>query len=311
MKIADIVVGEYFYGVVMIKELTTRTATSKYWDLKLVDKDSSVGGVFWDVTPELETLIKAGDLVYIEGPTQIYRDKLQIKVTTISKTHPAVLEVNPADFVEVAPIPEKEMIHRILEILENIQDDEIKRICLLRAKEAGRAFYVAPAAKGIHHAYVSGLAYHVLGMLEMALALLKFRPELNADMLIAGVYLHDIEKPGEMLHHMGTVTDYSFEGKMIGHIVMAVEALTAGCIKLGINPGSEKIVFLKNMLLSHHNLGEWGSPVQPHSPEAVALHYIDQLDAKTQMAVYATSKIEKGTFSERVFALENKQMYRL
>ena len=169
-----------------------------------------------------------------------------------------------------------------------------------------------PAAKMHHHAYFAGLAYHIVRMLEIGEFLCKQRAFLKEDMIKAGIILHDIAKPEEMIAQLGVVTDYSTQGKLIGHIAMAAGWITEAALRLELPLDSEQVIGLQHLILSHHNLGEWGSPVQPQTAEAVALHYIDALDAKLQMAEDALSATsDKELWTQPVRGLENKALYRM
>jgi 3'-5' exoribonuclease len=170
----------------------------------------------------------------------------------------------------------------------------------------------SPAAKFHHHAYFGGLVYHMVRMLELGEFICRQRPFLQSDLIIAGIILHDIAKPVEMISEHGMVSDYSNAGKLIGHISMASNWITEASIKQGIDLDSNVVLALQHLVLSHHNFGEWGSPVQPQLPEAVALHYIDAMDAKLQMVedmLETTADNEEWTAAIR--GLENKAIYLL
>lgn len=127
-----------------------------------------------------------------------------------------------------------------------------------------------------------------------------------------GIILHDIAKPEEMIAQLGVVIDYSTQGKLIGHIAMAASWITEAALRLELPLDSQQVIGLQHLILSHHNLGEWGSPVQPQTAEAVALHYIDALDAKLQMAEDALSATsDKELWTQPVRGLENKALYRM
>ncbi|MDF2961341.1 MAG: metal dependent phosphohydrolase, partial [Paenibacillus sp.] len=140
----------------------------------------------------------------------------------------------------------------------------------------------------------------------------KQRPFLNADLLKAGIILHDIAKPEEMVAQLGIVSDYSNQGKLLGHIAMASNWITEAAIKCGIDLQSERVLALQHLVLAHHNLGEWGSPVQPQTAEAVALHHIDALDAKLQMVEDALDVLpDTESWTPVIRGLENKPVYRM
>lgn len=192
------------------------------------------------------------------------------------------------------------------------QPAEIKAIVTLCYERVKDKMESSPAAKLHHHAYYGGLAYHIVRMLELGEFICRQRPFLNSDLLKAGIILHDIAKPVEMVSEYGMVLDYSNQGKLIGHISMASNWITEAAIRLGVGVESNVVLALQHLVLSHHNLGEWGSPVQPQLPEAVALHYIDAMDAKLQMVedmLNTTAESEEWTAVIR--GLENKPVMRL
>lgn len=135
---------------------------------------------------------------------------------------------------------------------------------------------------------------------------------MNPDLLKAGIILHDIAKPEEMVAQLGIVSEYSVQGKLVGHISMASNWITEAALRLDIDLDSPKVLGLQHLVLSHHNLGEWGSPVQPQTPEAVALHHIDALDAKLQMVEDALDTTpETEAWTPFIRGLENKAIYRM
>ncbi|MBN2979834.1 HD domain-containing protein [Cohnella algarum] len=250
-------------------------------------------------------------LVKVQGIVQLYREKPQVKITRIRNVSNED-GVSLTDFIRAAPIGSSELLEVINRVIESISDPVIRDIvgfCVDKVREK-LAHY--PAAKMHHHVYFAGLAYHIVRMLEIGEFLCKQRPFLNADMIKAGIILHDIAKPEEMIAQLGVVTDYSVQGKLIGHIAMAASWITEAALRLELPLDSEQVIGLQHLILSHHNLGEWGSPVQPQTAEAVALHYIDALDAKLQMAEDALSATsDKELWTQPVRGLENKALYRM
>lgn len=250
-------------------------------------------------------------LVKVQGVVQVYREKLQVKVIRIRKTTEQD-GVNITDFVRSAPVEADKLLTVITKAIESITKDDIKSIVNFCFEKVKDKMQTSPAAKSHHHAYYGGLAYHIVRMLELGEFICRQRPFLNSDLIKAGIILHDIAKPLEMISEYGMVTDYSNQGKLIGHISMASNWITEASIKLGIDLESSTVMVLQHLVLSHHNLAEWGSPVQPQLPEAVALHYIDALDAKLQMVedmLQTTAENEEWTAAIR--GLENKSIYRL
>lgn len=296
----------------MLETKQTNTTPAKdYFDIILMDATGEVSAKYWDVAPEDKDTFAAMELVKVQGVVQTYRDKLQVKISRIRK---AVEEDNISltDFIKAAPISPNDLINTIKNTMNEIHDPTIKQIvshCVAKVEDKLMEY---PAAKFHHHAYFAGLAYHIVRMLELGDFVCKQRPFLNADLVKAGIILHDIAKPEEMNAQLGIVTDYSDHGKLIGHIVMASNWIVEAAITHHIPLDAKQVVALQHLVLSHHNLGEWGSPVQPQLPEAVALHYIDVLDAKLQMvedALANTSETESWT--PMIRGLENKALLRM
>jgi 3'-5' exoribonuclease len=312
--IKELNLNDQFVGFYLLKELevkqTNSTPAKDYFDIILCDASGQVPAKYWDVTiNDKETFFPMG-LVKIQGIVQTYREKLQVKITKIRKTNDED-QVSIVDFIRTAPIRPIDLIHTIRQAMDSITDRETKKIVSFCVAKVEEKLMDYPAAKTHHHAYFAGLAYHIVRMLEIGDFICHQRPFLNMDLIKAGIILHDIAKPEEMIAQLGIVTDYSNQGKLIGHIAMASNWITEAAILCGINLDSEQVLSLQHLVLSHHNLGEWGSPVQPQTAEAVALHYIDVLDAKLQMvedALDTTSDMEEWTSIIR--GLENKSIYR-
>lgn len=315
MKLVDLKVGSTFEGPALIKSVDkreTKTNPPKPWlNLTLADKTSSVSGRRFGIDPADVDSFKAGQKVWVSGTYETYGDKDYLNVKSMYNDHPNLDSVRIMDLMVTAPKTPEELNQAMISHIKEIEEDAMLfNIVTYCYRKFVSKFITAPAAKSMHHAYYGGLAYHTSRMLELVDFICKQRPFLDKFMLKAATILHDIEKCGEMISdELGVVSDYSLKGKLMGHIVMSVELVNEACKERGIDQESERVLLLKHALLAHHNLGEWGSPVQPQTAEAVALHYIDQLDAKLQMAEDALSSTS-GEWSSNVYALENKAMYK-
>ncbi|MEK3722953.1 3'-5' exoribonuclease YhaM family protein [Paenibacillus sp. FSL H8-0034] len=304
-----------FVGFYLIKELeikqTNSTPAKDYLDIVLCDATGQLPAKYWDAsTTDKETFFPMG-LVRVQGLVQTYREKLQIKIIKIRKATDDD-GVFLTDFIRSAPIRPVDLIYTIKQAMDSIQDKEMHTIVSFCVKKVEERLMHYPAAKTHHHAYFAGLAYHMVRMLELGEFICKQRPFLNPDLLTAGIILHDIAKPEEMTAQLGIVSEYSVHGKLLGHISMASNWITEAAILSNIDLNSDRVLALQHMVLSHHNSGEWGSPVQPQIPEAIALHHIDTIDAKLQMvedALDTTPEAENWTQSIR--GLENKAIYRM
>ncbi|MWV45483.1 HD domain-containing protein [Paenibacillus sp. HJL G12] len=303
------VTGHYLLKSALVKQ-TNSTPPKDYLDLILADTSGEISAKFWDASSVDKEAFFAPMLVKVRGVVQLYRDRLQFK---INKIRPATDEdgFNITDFVRAAPVPPNDLVYTIKTAASSIDDVELQVIIEHCFGKVGDKLMHYPAAKGMHHAFYAGLAYHMVRMLELAEFVCKQRPFLNRDLLVAGIILHDIAKTEELTAELGIVSEYSFTGKLIGHIPLAASWITEAAITHGMDVNSEKIVLLQHMILAHHNLPEWGSTVQPQIPEALALHLIDQMDAKLQAAEDAISMMPNTeNWTTPVRALENKAFYR-
>lgn len=304
-----------FTGFYLLRELVLKQTNGNppkdYFDIVLGDSSGQLSAKYWDVSvTDKETFFPMA-LVKVRGLAHTYREKLQIKVTKMRLVEESD-GVSLTEFIRSAPVRPVDLVHTIKNAMASITDSEIAAIVNFCVGKVEEKLMHYPAAKTHHHAYYAGLAYHMVRMLEIGDFLCKQRPFLNPDLMRAGIILHDIAKPEEMISQYGIVSDYSVPGKLIGHISMASSWITEAAIRTGIDLESEKILALQHLVLSHHNLGEWGSPVQPQTAEAVALHHIDAMDAKLQMvedALDTTPETEEWTPFIR--GLENKAVYRM
>jgi 3'-5' exoribonuclease len=166
-----------------------------------------------------------------------------------------------------------------------------------------------PAASKNHHAQMAGLLYHVKRMLMNGERMCQVYTNLNADLVMAGVILHDMEKINEIeSNELGIASGYSFEGQMLGHLIQGVKTLDR--LTLELDFPREKAIMLEHMILSHHYEPEFGSPKKPLFPEAEILHYLDIIDARMFDMQDALDKTEPGEFSDRVWTLDNRRLYK-
>lgn len=164
-----------------------------------------------------------------------------------------------------------------------------------------------PAASRIHHNWLGGLSEHSLSMAQMADEVCKHYPQLNRDLLIAGILIHDVGKTEEMSGPLAT--EYTLAGKLEGHISIANGWLSEVANEKGL-ADSEEAVLLHHMILSHHGQYEYGSPVLPQIQEAEVLYLLDNLDARMNTLKQALDQTKPGEWTSKLFALENRQFYK-
>lgn len=201
----------------------------------------------------------------------------------------------------------------IIETIAKISDPRLRALCETFVKEFGDRFKRTAAARKYHHARRGGLVEHTAQMMRLGVAIAPLYPQLNADLLVAGIFFHDSGKLWEnALPENGFVMGYDELGELVGHIAIGIELVNALWRKLSsenseawknLSPPSEDVrIHLLHLVASHHGEKQMGSPVEPRTPEAMALHYIDNLDARLEMfsAGYLTAKPLAERILERV-----------
>jgi len=302
--------GDTVEGYYLLKsvDLKTSNTNNRYLDLTIADKTGEVNGKIWDLQMVGDMELHDGMLVRIRGLVNEWQGQLQVKVERIRKVN-AGDKVRIEDFIPTAPFKPEDMLNEVLRYLVKIQHKDIRQIASILLNENRDKLLRYPAAMKNHHSVRSGLLYHITTMLKMAEKVLEIYTHLNADLLYAGVILHDLAKIHEMdLNDLDIVTSYTTEGILLGHIVQGIKDIER--VGSQINADREIIILLQHMVLSHHNEPEYGSPKRPMIPEGEVLHYLDMLDARMYDMQKALESVKPGQFSDKVWLLNNRQMYR-
>lgn len=298
--------GDRIWIDVLLNEVN-RGITNKgapYLNLVIQDKTGTMEAKYWNVDEAELHRYKAGMYVKIKGDIITYKDQLQMRVLQIEDDSNGEHDVR--DYVRSAPMSKAKQKESLNRYLSQIQNKDIKRLCEAILKAHEHTFFDYPAAAKNHHDFVGGLAVHVLGMMDLALHICRLYPLLNQDLLIAGVFLHDI---GKLVELSGPIaTEYTMEGKLLGHISIMQAMVSEYAHRLQIE--NETAVLLRHMVLSHHGEYEYGSPVLPMIPEAEVLYLIDNLDARMNTLEKAFARIDYGEFTARIFAMENRSFYK-
>ncbi|WP_100406535.1 3'-5' exoribonuclease YhaM [Bacillus solitudinis] len=300
-------VGDAVQSYFLVKTSTKAIASNgkPFLTLVLGDQTGEIEAKLWGCSPEDEAAFVSKEIVFIQGDFIEYRGRNQLKIGSIRPTT-AMDNVRVADFVRSAPLSPEDMLDQVTQFIFEMNNPNIQRITRHLIKKHQQAFLESPAATKNHHEFVSGLAYHVVSMLNIAKSLATLYPSLDADLLYAGVILHDLGKVRELSGPIDTA--YTLEGKLLGHISIMVNEIAEAAKELGID--EEEVLILQHLVLSHHSKGEWGSPKAPVVREAEVLHMIDNIDAKINMMDRALDRVQPGEFSERVMALENRSFYK-
>lgn len=305
----DMEITEFF----MAKTVAIKVGSNgkQYLDITLGDKTGEISGKKWDVSDAEYPMLKAipeKSIVKVKGVVTEWQGQLQMRVQRIREVKPED-DQNICDFVKAAPEEPQEMYDYIYATAESMQDSDLKRLCVKVLTDNKEKIMYYPAAQKNHHAQLAGLLYHMKRMLMTGEGVCSVYKNLNRDLVCAGVILHDMEKLNEIESGTdGIATGYSFEGQMLGHIIQGVKKLDSLAIELDIP--REKAIMLEHMILSHHYEPEFGSPKKPLFPEAEVLHYLDILDARMFDMEAALEATEPGSFSDRVWTLDNRKLYK-
>ena len=268
-----------FVGAYLVKSKTLAESKtgSLYLRLKLGDASGDIDAFVWDNAKEVAETIHKGQVVLVKGKGKIHQQRPNLMVHRI---RPALSdEYNLDDIVSGSEQTANEAFDFVKETVEEVHDSDYKALLdELFADEATVArFKLAPGAKAVHHAFVGGLIVHTASMLHICKCVVGLYEDLNADLLITSCILHDLGKLKEYSEDL--VIERTTRGRLWGHIVISILMVEGYINKLDNFPESKKEE-LYHILISHHGSLEWGSPAVPMTLEAVALHYIDNLDAK-------------------------------
>jgi 3'-5' exoribonuclease len=274
--------GDSVQGFALLtrKELRQDRNGKSFMDLELADASGSMVAKIWSDSPALNGRFEAHQFVAFRGSVKNYRDQLQL---TIDDCREAADGDRHYGFDESKLIPStREDIDDLWMRLQRLCEEEIERPVMRRlAAETlavhGKALREHPAAKSMHHAYRGGLLEHVVSMGELALLVCRHYADLDRDLVLLGVLFHDLGK----LRELGAMpaNDYTIEGRLVGHVVIGRDLLLERCAAIEGFPDDLRLL-LEHLVLSHQGKKEFASPVEPMTPEALALHFIDDLDSK-------------------------------
>lgn len=306
--IAQLRKDERFEGYLLVRAAEQRTASNGklYLDMTLGDRTGTINAKMWDgtVAPPPQ-----GSVVAVRGIGNEFMGRMQLRVERVKVAQPQEVP-DMSLLVPCAPEPAQAMLREVRAAAEAIADADLRAIVCALLDQAGERLLTFPAAKQMHHAERGGLLHHVTSMLRCARALSSVYPFLDGDLLTAGVIVHDLAKLSEMdADGLGVVSDYTTQGKLLGHIVRGVVDIEQAGARVGAR--TQAVLLLQHMVLSHHGIPEFGSPVPPKFPEAEVLNAIDTLDARLFEIQEALARTSPGGFSEKVWGMENRQFYRI
>ncbi len=309
MKINQMKKDETFEGFYLIKSAEVRQtrAGKDYIAFTFQDDSGTIEGKLWDAQPYNVAEFTAGKVVFMRGMREVYNNTPQ--VNQISLRLPKHDEPNdPAEFREKPPVDISDTRDYLQQMIFRIENATWQRLVRALYGKFEKEFYSYPAAKTNHHAFYAGLSYHTATMVRLADVIGDIYPQLNKSLLFAGIMLHDLAKVIELSGPEDT--GYTVRGNLIGHISLIDEEITKALMELGIDDTKEEVTVLRHVILSHHGLLEYGSPVRPQIMEAEILHMIDNIDAEMMMMITALDKVAPGEMTNRLFAMDNRSFYK-
>lgn len=268
------------------KQVRSNRQGNDYLLLQFMDKTGQISGLRWNAGQSLYETFQKGDYLRVLGSTQLHNGMMQILVQDFETVHPS--KVTLEDFTKTNPDEIQQLLGNLKDLLGTINNPHLKRVVnsYLSDDQLMSRFLRAPAGIKTHHAYEGGLLRHVLDLLRVADAIAPNYPQLDREMLLVGVFLHDLGKLDELTYDSDL--SYSDPGQLLGHLVQGTVELDRRALRIEKETGQplpESVLWrLQHMILSHHGQLEHGSPKIPMTIEAIVLAYIDDLDAKVNSA---------------------------
>ncbi len=311
--INEIQPGATIDGIYMINQPVLRSTTrgDLYIAMYVSDKSGRVNGRIWQATEELYNSLPKEGFANIKGRSEVFQNALQIVADHITTVPAEKVDIN--DYLPRTGKDVRRMFEETTKIVSEIKNPFLKALIkeFLSDKELMKNFCTAPGGTQNHHSYIGGLLEHTHNMLNVAKAMLPFYPQLQSDLVLAGIFLHDMGKTEELSYQMAF--SYTDSGQLIGHIVQTVIMVikkTESLEKAGVAVDKQILDSLQHIILSHHGQYEFGSPKLPMTAEAFLISYLDNIDAKINQV---TAKIEsepgESNWTGFIKSLESK-LYR-
>jgi len=265
--------------VVASKQVKPKKTGEPYLALTLGDRSGLIEAKMWDNVEDCLNSFEADDFVKVKGLLNKYKNRFQITIHKIRKLGDA--EIDFADYLPKTSKDIGELWRTLAAFVGTFQNPHLKALveAFMADPEIAEAYRNAPAAKTLHHAYIGGLLDHVVSLCRSCDLICRNYPQINRDLLLTGAFMHDIGKIHELAYNRSF--SYTTRGQLLGHMIIELEMLQA---KLAMLPGfpNELKTLVEHLIISHHGEYEFGSPKLPMFPEALVLHYLDDLDSKME-----------------------------
>ena len=314
LRAAERIAGAYSIANAQLGR--TRDNKKSYLRCLLGDRTGEVPGRMWSIDEAVFARLPTDGFVYLEGETQAYQGEIQIIIQSIEPIEPSADQL--CDLVPCSKRNPDDMLAELTAILATLEHPAMRALAetFLTDGLFVSAFRQAPAAKSMHHAYLGGLLEHTLSLLNLADRIVPLYPKINRDLVLMGLFLHDLGKTRELAYDRSF--SYTDRGELVGHIVEGVLMLRDKAHQVmhtrGLRIPPRALMVLEHIILSHHSLPEFGAVKIPATPEAIMVAILDNLDAKLHMALSAARPDHLpsdlgGNFTEKQWALDTK-LYR-
>src|ERR1700729_896833 len=265
--------------VVVSKQIKPKKTGEPYLALTLGDRSGQLEAKMWDNVEEVLTVFEQDDFLKIKGLVNKYKNRFQLTIHKLRKLGDSEIEF--ADYLPKTARDIDELWQNLSDFVSSFQNLHLQALvrAFMSDPEIAAAYRNAPAAKTLHHAYIGGLLDHVVSLFRSSDLICQNYPQINRDLLLTGVFLHDIGKIHELTYNRSFT--YSTKGQLLGHMIIELEMLQA---KLASLPGfpEELKTLIEHLIISHHGQYEFGSPKLPMFPEALMLHYLADLDSRME-----------------------------
>lgn len=314
--IAELRPSERVRGIFAIcnAQLGRTRGDKPYLRCLICDRSGEMPGRMWSIDEPTFGRIPTDGFVVLEGETQAYQGEMQLIIQTIDPAEPSPDELR--DLLPASKRDPEEMFAELKALLATVGHPAIRALvqAYLSDEHLVSAFKRCPAAKSVHHAWLGGLLEHTLTLLHLADRVCPLYPKINRDLVMMGLFIHDIGKTRELTFDRSF--SYTDRGELVGHVVDGVIILREKAQQMiresGIRVPPAALMALEHIVLSHHGLPEFGAAKIPATPEAIVVSMLDNLDAKTSIAV-CTARPDRpsginlgGNFTERQWALDTK-----
>ena len=286
--INEIEPGQTINDIYIVKDPILRSTTrgDLYIAMFLLDRTGQLNGRMWQATEEIYKALPKPGFVHIQGRSELYQNNLQIIINNVSTVDSSKVTIE--DFLVRTDKDTKQMFEDIKKTVSKIKHPQLKALVGAFMADTGLMdkFCNAPGGMKLHHSYIGGLLEHTHNMLRVAIALLPFYPEVQADLVLAGIFLHDIGKTEELSYDMAFA--YTDSGQLIGHISKSFVMINQKADALrskGTQIDQTVLDAIGHIILSHHGQFEFGSPKLPATAEAFMVYYIDDMDAKLNQVI--------------------------